>query len=318
MEKLYDDLLETGSYLNSMNTLYMKHTDNILCFGELLWDNLPTGSLPGGAPMNVALHLRRFGINSRLASSVGNDEKGTALVSFLSGEGLDTSLVQVHESLPTSEVKIQLDTSGNATFEICEPVAWDDIRLTQELITAMNQSKVLVFGSLASRHEATRKTLLELLKTNIIQIMDVNLRPPFIHRDVVEPLLNHSDIVKVNDSELDVISNWYDFSGTLEEKAQQFYSHLGLMILIVTRGENGALLIHDSRLYNHRGYKVKVADTVGAGDAFLAGFLAAFCDNKSIPEMLIDACAIGAFVASKPGANPKYNRTDLLRFLEEV
>ena len=66
----------------------MKKNDKVLCFGEVLWDNLPSGPLPGGATMNVALHLSRFDINSTIASSVGNDPKGESLKDFLAESGL--------------------------------------------------------------------------------------------------------------------------------------------------------------------------------------------------------------------------------------
>jgi len=97
----------------------MNNKNQILCFGEILWDNLPSGAVEGGAPMNVALHLSRFGINSSIASSVGNDKKGTDLISFLSKSGLRTDLVQVHKSLPTSEVLVFLDEHNTASYEIC-------------------------------------------------------------------------------------------------------------------------------------------------------------------------------------------------------
>lgn len=287
----------------------------VLCFGEILWDNLPSGPLPGGAPMNVALHLKRFGISSVIASSTGSDEKGAKLVGFLKNAGMDTSYIQTHATLPTSEVLVHLNEKNNATFEICEPVAWDDIQLTPDLEGVLKSSQAIVYGSLASRNPSTRETLGKLLDSDILRIMDVNLRSPFDKQEIVTPLLKKADIVKLNDDELVKICDWFNIKGDFGACASDLYKLLNLKTLIITKGEHGASLIHDGTLYSHPGYKVKVADTVGAGDAFLAGFLAAFFDEKIMPEALAEASAIGAFVASKPGAVPDYTATDLQAFL---
>jgi fructokinase len=293
----------------------MNNIDQVLCFGEVLWDNLPTGPLPGGAPMNVALHLKRFGLKSIIASSVGYDQKGRDLESFLIQSGMDTRLIQVHPSLPTSEVLVKLNEKNNATFEICEPVAWDEIRLTPELAGEVKKSQALVYGSLASRNSFTRNTLNSLLESDLLRIMDVNLRPPFNKREIVIPLLSKADIVKLNDDELVTICGWYNLDGDFNTRSFGLSNLLNLKSLIVTKGEHGACLVHDNKLYYHSGYKVKVADTVGAGDAFLAGFLAAFFDGKDMNTALTEASAIGAFVASKPGATPDYTRQVVIEFI---
>ena len=139
--------------------------------------------------------------------------------------------------------------------------------------------------------------------------MDVNLRPPFDTKEIVKNLLSKSDIVKLNDEELITISEWYQLAGTMDER---IISLSGLLLklktLIVTKGKNGASVLHMNQLYSHSGYKVTTADSVGAGDAFLAGFLAALFDGKEISQALKEACAIGAFVASCPGATPLYTK----------
>ncbi|MBK7214026.1 MAG: carbohydrate kinase [Bacteroidales bacterium] len=292
----------------------MTRFEYILCFGEVLWDNLPTGALPGGAPMNVALHLEKLGIRSFIASSIGNDEKGRGLLNFLEHAAMDLQLIQKHDSLPTSEVKVYLNSAGNATFEICEPVAWDDINLSDQLLGKCIDAKALVYGSLASRNESTRNTLLKLLEQDVLKIMDVNLRAPFDKRESVEPLMKKADILKLNDDEMFKIGAWYGFEGSLEEISKKFFTLLGLKILVVTRGEQGALLVAGDSVYSHPGYKVKVADTVGAGDAFLAGFLSAYFEGTDMATALDKACAIGAFVASKSGATPEYQGEDFDAF----
>lgn len=296
----------------------MNDNNQILCFGEILWDNLPSGPVEGGAPMNVALHLSRFGIKSSIASSVGNDKKGINLLAFLKQSGLRTDLIQVHKWLPTSEVLVFLDEHNTASYEICAPVAWDEILLTQELIEEAKASTAIVFGSLASRGAISKNTLSALLNDqNILKIMDVNLRPPYDTEETVKPLLEKSDIVKLNDDELMKITGWYQISGTLEESILSFGNLLDLETLIVTMGKHGAYVLHKDELCYHQGFKVETEDSVGAGDAFLAGFLAAFFDGKNLNTALTEASAIGAFVASQPGATPNYTREVIKRFIPD-
>lgn len=290
----------------------MEQKKQILCFGEILWDKLPTGRKAGGAPMNVALHLNRFGIPSVVASSVGNDADGNDLMDFLVKTGLSTRLVQRHPDLPTGEARIKLDAENNATFELVEPVAWDHIEPTAELAAEAAGSRAIVFGSLVSRNEYTRNTLLSLLNNDLLKIMDVNLRPPFDREAVVKMLLEHADIVKLNDDEMMRISDWYGMEGSLRERMEAFRTFYGLATLIVTRGKNGACLIHHGIYHEHSGYRVQTVDTVGSGDAFLAGFLAALFDGKDMTVALTEACAVGAFVATRAGATPEYNRADLM------
>jgi len=226
-------------------------------------------------------------------------------------------LIQVHKSLPTSEVLVFLDEHNTASYEICEPVAWDGIALTPILEAEVKASSAIVFGSLASRNATTRNTLIKLMENNILKIMDVNLRPPYDTEANVKPLLEKADIVKLNDEELMKITGWYNLSGTLEERIKSFGKLLNLETLIVTMGKNGAYVLHKNELYHHKGFKVETEDSVGAGDAFLAGFLAAFFDGKDLNTALTEASAIGAFVASQPGATPNYTREVIKRFIKD-
>ena len=290
----------------------MQNNTQILCFGEILWDNLPSGAVAGGAPMNVALHLHQFGIEALVASSVGDDVSGEKLIDFLKDAGMDVRLVQKHSSLPTSQVLVKLDENNNATYEICEPVAWDDIKLEDELAKEASKSKAIVFGSLSLRNPETKETLLKLLENKMIKIMDVNLRAPFIDEGTIRLLLSKSNIVKLNDDELIIITDWFGYAGTQQERMQQLYEALKLDVLITTRGSKGACLIAQGENCEHQGFKVKTVDTVGSGDAFLAGFLAAMFEGKKMQRAITEACAIGAYVATQAGATPKYSKDEIL------
>ena len=290
----------------------------ILCFGEILWDRLPSGAKPGGAPMNVALHLNAIGLDAAIASSVGNDEAGQQLIDFLQNAKVDTSLVQTDKKLPTSEVLVHLDKNNNASYEICEPVAWDNIQLNDDLSKKAKNSGLIIYGSLASRNKTTRETLLNLLDNDALKLIDVNLRQPYDKQEVLEQLLAKSDIVKLNDDELRTFAGWNGIkSDTEKELIKWFVQHYKVEMLCVTRGEKGAAMFYENKLYQHPGFKVNAVDTVGAGDAFLAGLVAAFLQNKPASNALTFACATGAFVASKAGATPEYDMNEITAIMTQ-
>ncbi|WP_321343714.1 carbohydrate kinase [uncultured Draconibacterium sp.] len=290
----------------------------ILCFGEILWDRLPSGAKPGGAPMNVALHLNAIGLDAAIASSVGNDEAGQQLIDFLQNAKVDTSLVQTDKKLPTSEVLVHLDKNNNASYEICEPVAWDNIQLNDDLSKKAKNSGLIIYGSLASRNKTTRETLLNLLDNDALKLIDVNLRQPYDKQEVLEQLLAKSDIVKLNDDELRTFAGWNGIkSDTEKELIKWFVQHYKVEMLCVTRGEKGAAMFYENKLYEHPGFKVNAVDTVGAGDAFLAGLVAAFLQNKPASNALTFACATGAFVASKAGATPEYDMNEITAIMTQ-
>lgn len=287
-----------------MNLLPLK---KIVCFGEVLWDMLPAGPQPGGAPMNAAIHLKRQGLDPILVSSVGNDTEGAALKDFLTAEQLNLKFLQETDVLPTSKVIVSLDADKNARYEIVEPVAWDNIQYSDELERLAGDAGLILFGTLASRNATTRDTLLRMLEqTPAVKLLDVNLRPPYDDRELVEAFLHRADFVKLNDDELHRVAGWNGKSGTDEMLMRWLSDHYNCADVCVTRGARGAFLLKDSRISGHKGFPVVAADTVGAGDAFLAALIASLAKGGTPESALTHASATGAFVASKEGAVPLY------------
>jgi fructokinase len=279
----------------------------IACFGEVLWDMLPRGAQPGGAPMNVAIHLKRQGINPWLVSRIGRDAEGEKMKQFLIDSELNLQFIQTDTDLPTSKVLVHLDLHKNATYEICEPVAWDNIQPSDNLEKLAEETDLIVFGTLASRNEATRNTLMQFLqKSTAVKLLDVNLRPPFDRRELVEDFLHKADIVKLNEEELAKIALWNGVSGNEAELIQWLAEFFNCLAVCVTRGPHGAALLMENRITEHPGFIVNAVDTVGAGDSFLAGLIARLSGGSSPEKALEYACATGAFVASKNGAVPEY------------
>lgn len=285
---------------------------NILCFGEVLWDMLPTGPKPGGALLNVAIHLIRQGQTPKLVSKTGNDTPGMELISFLTKAGLKQELIQIDGTLPTSQVNIHLDEKKNATYEICEPVAWDNIRPNNKNMEAAKTADLIIFGSLASRNKTTRETLFLLLEqSQAIRLLDVNLRPPYDKPDVIKEMLKRANFIKLNNDELDIIAGWHNKKGTEKELIHWISELYQCSTVCITRGENGAALLMNNEIHEHQGYKVEALDTVGAGDSFLASLIAHLAQNDSPQKALQYACATGAFVASQNGAVPLYSAKEI-------
>jgi fructokinase len=280
---------------------------SIICFGEVLWDMLPGGTKPGGAPMNVAIHLTQQKQHPILISKVGNDPDGDELLKFLKESGMDIRFIQKDLKLPTSKVLVHLDENKNATYEICEPVAWDNIKIYDLDISLFTKADLIIFGSLASRNQTTRNTLFQILhQTEAQKLCDINLRPPFDKKENIEALLEKSDFVKLNDDELKIIADWNYIKGSEKEIILQLSKKYNFPSVCVTRGKNGAILYYKNQFIEHPGFSVKAVDTVGAGDSFLSSLIANLMQNKSPEKALEKACATGAFVASKMGAVPFY------------
>lgn len=279
---------------------------SVICFGEILWDLLPTGKMAGGAPMNVAYHLNNFGLPTSMISRIGKDENGVEILQFLKEKGVHTHLVQTDAFYPTGTVKVKLDNQGSPSYDIVKPVAWDYINIDLANAKAVQQAKAFVFGSLAARGNRTHETLFNLLEEAKLKVFDVNLRAPFYSRILLEQLLAKADIVKMNDEELALIGGWY-FDKTMEvDLAEKVKEHFNIEIIIVTQGSKGAFLRNEkNEVLTVKAKKVKVEDTIGSGDSFLAGFLYQYLHNEPLIVCLDFAARTGALVATMRGGTPK-------------
>ncbi|NRA47586.1 MAG: carbohydrate kinase [Phaeodactylibacter sp.] len=289
---------------------------SVVSFGEVLWDMLPSGKKAGGAPMNVAFHLANFGYNTRLISRVGKDELGRELLNFLDNKGIDHKLVQEDTEQPTSTVQVTLDEQGHASYEIVQPVSWDFIAPSEAAIQAVSEAQALVFGSLGARQEGTRSSLLQLLSHSPLNVFDVNLRPPHYTTERLKHLMQLAHLVKMNDEELDIIAEEYTDNQEEAEKMLAVLNAHDLKGLIVTKGSEGAAWMGAGGQYLQEPvFPVEVADTVGSGDAFLAGFLSQHLQGKPLPECLTFAAAAGAVVATHSGGTPQLSQDDIHTFL---
>jgi fructokinase len=278
----------------------------VVCFGEVLWDILPSGPLPGGAPMNVAYHLKKLGANPALITKIGLDHYGEKLVNILAASGVDTDFFYVDYEHPTGLVYANANDHQEVVYDIVFPSAWDYIEWKEEMNKIIRSAAYFVFGSLTSRNKTSRDTLAQALESAKTKVLDINLRPPHFHRSTVEFLLEKADILKMNISELELITGWFSHFQTIEDRMKLMQEQFDIRTLIVTMGGDGAIVYHEGTFHRHAGFKVQVTDTIGSGDAFLAGFLHQLLNRASVEDALQFASGIGAFIATHSGACPEY------------
>lgn len=288
---------------------------DIICFGEMLWDVLPTGKQPGGAPMNVAVHLKNLGANPQIISRIGNDELGQELLTFITEKGLSTALIQQGETHLTGVVKANVTDKNEVTYKIVQPVAWDYIQYNETLEKAVEKADLFVYGSLAARSTATADTLFQLLRKARLKVFDVNLRAPHYDQITLEHLFNYADIVKMNAQELTLVSKWYQLDSNEEKAIAGLATRFGLQTICVTKGEHGAVLWTNEQFYRSGGFQVEVKDTIGSGDSFLAALLTYLLQGKPPQESLQFACATGSLVATYRGATPFISTIEIQSFL---
>lgn len=286
-----------------------KNTDlNTVSFGEILFDVFGEEKKVGGAPLNLALRMRSFGFPVTMISAVGNDDDGQNLKKYISDNGVEVNTILTNPTHETGLVQVYLNEKGSATYDIKFPSAWDFIQINDNVKTSIQDADILFFGSLACRNDVSKNTLFELIKSNseMYKVFDVNLRKPHYEINVLKSLMDTSDFIKFNDDEILEIASGLGFSSdSLEDNMSFISENTNTKAICVTRGKHGSILLWENRWYYHSGYVVEVVDTVGAGDSFLAALIAKLMIDKDPQEALRFAGAVGAIVATHPGANPK-------------
>jgi fructokinase len=289
---------------------------DFFAFGEILWDCLPSGKHAGGAPFNVAAHLAQLRARVALISAIGRDPLGDEILQVARDKNVNVDFVgRVRIGLPTGTVVATLDEKGNATYELVQPAAWDEIKVSAQALTAVAKARALTFGSLAGRSPYNIEQLGRLLEVRgPLKFFDVNLRPPFVDLPLVIDLAKHADVIKLNDGELGKLAVWLQTGEvrastprTPDQVAQAcaaIADATNVARVCVTLAEEGAALWNGGNLVTAPAPKVTVRDTVGAGDAFMAGLMIGLTSDMDARRVLENACRLGAFVASHYGATP--------------
>lgn len=287
----------------------------IVGLGEVLWDDLPTGKMLGGAPSNFAYVSTRLGNHGIVASRVGMDDDGREIIEKLGAVGVDVSHIQIDKENPTGIVSVTLE-NGQPSYKIIESVAWDFLELNDDWRELAETADAVCFGSLAQRNAESYQTIhnfLSYTKLESLRIFDVNLRQNFYSDDILRESFTAANVVKLNHEELPKVCELFEIEGANEkEKAKNLYQYFDLNFLCLTRGANGSLLISGDETDEHFGIKIEIADTIGAGDAFTAALTHGILREWSLKEISEFANKTGAFVASKTGAMPLFNENILI------
>lgn len=275
-----------------------------LSIGEVLWDIFPDYKKPGGSPANVAYHLHSLGVKSLLLSRVGKDKNGRELLKFLTQKGIDCTLIQKDNNHPTGIVKVQFN-DGEPYYSIDEPSAWDYIELTDKLEKEINSLDAICFATLSQRNVQTKTTIQYLLSKvpiSCLKVFDLNLRPPFVDKELVISSIQNSDIIKINEHEFKKLNEWY---GT-KNFVQVLLKNDPAKIILLTEGERGSSMFTSDETIHEDAYPISDnGDFVGVGDAFLACFT--FLKLKKTPShrILNLSNQYAAYVASQKGGMPQ-------------
>lgn len=279
----------------------------VVGIGELLWDMLPKGKRAGGAPINFVYNATQLGADGYAISAVGKDALGDEIIAELEKSHIHHVLER--NDYPTSVVEIELN-NGIPTYTIVEGVAWDHLAATPKEIAVVEKADAVCFGTLALRSPQTRASILTLLKhvpQKAFKLFDVNLRSNYFSKELIDELLQEANVFKINDEEMVKVQKLFGLNLSDEEICHWFIKKYDLRYLIFTAGEKYSIVYAAN---GEKSYldtpKVKVADTVGAGDSFSAGFVMGLLTGKSMSEAHKQAVATAAFVCTKNGAWPKY------------
>ena len=280
----------------------------ILGIGELVWDVFPSGKQLGGAPVNFAYFAKELGAEAYPVAALGSDELGDEAMEVVRPSGLKLDFIQ-RNSLPTSRVLVTTDEEGVPQYEIVENVAWDAMECTPEILDLASQADVICWGSLAQRSRKSRESILAMVDAapeNCLRVFDINLRQKFYSKEVIEESLKRADILKLNEDELPVVSEIFAVEGSEADQIAHIIKRFSLRSIIYTQGAVCSEVYDVSGLVSRMDTpKVKVADTVGAGDSFTATYVTSILLGKTPAQAHELAVKVAAYVCTQNGAiNP--------------
>jgi fructokinase len=289
----------------------------VISIGEVLWDVIDGHEFLGGAPLNFSISAQRLGNEAAFVSAVGQDARGALALESIRAHGLSAEFIQTLPDHPTGTAVASMDASDSATFQIIRPAAYDFLNLDETALQRLAATRIdwIYFGTLAQTAAGNEALLRRLIGVAPAarRFYDMNLRDGQWSLALVQRLSALATIVKLNESEAETLFRIGHGSETFSlEGFCEFWSRAyGIELICVTLGESGCAVWSGESLQIFPGVAVKVIDTVGAGDAFSAGFLRGFDRGWSIEQAAAFANALGALVASRAGATPAWRLEEL-------
>ncbi len=282
----------------------MERKFKVAGIGELLWDVLPSGKQLGGAPFNFAYHAGQLGCEPYVISAIGKDEAGAEILQKTDQLGIYSGYIQ-ENSYSTSTVTVRLDKNGHPEYTIHEDVAWDYMIWHNDMNELSEKLDAVCFGSLAQRNPVSAKTIysfLEAVKPSCLKVFDINLRQQYYNKENINKSLQLANVLKLNDEELPVLSGYFNLNGNVDDQLNLLIEKFNLEYIVYTMGSKGSIIITPGDYSVMEAPKVKVRDTVGAGDAFTATFTAGLLQKESLAEIHKKATEVAAVVCTQIGA----------------
>ncbi len=231
----------------------------------------------------------------------------------------DATQIQSDIEHPTGTVSVDI-IGGQPEYIIHQPVAWDFLEFSPEWQALAPRADAVCFGSLAQRSKTSCDTIHAFLAATYpecVRVFDVNLRKPFYSAEVLDRSLQSATILKLNDAEVPEVvgllglgsyprqpDNAEPDQAHLLEAAHALLSTFPLQLICITMGGYGSLLVSRDAFDRHHGFPTKIADTVGAGDAFTAAMVDAYLQQAPLRVLNEAGNRWGSWVASQKGAMP--------------
>ena len=306
----------------------------ITTIGEILIDMTQTGTdangnaifaaIPGGAPANLAVCARKLGAETAFIGCVGSDPFGAILKNTLLHYGVDASALQTTDNADTTLAVVTVDPHGERSFAFCRKPGADTQIDRAKALEAASRAEILHFGSVSLAAVACRDTIVSAVKrakeNGALITYDPNYRASLWSGEaeaieVMRSVLPLCDIVKISEEETLLLSGY-----EAPEKAAEALIEHGVKLVIVTLGANGAYWRYGRDSGTVPGFKVKVADTNGAGDTFFGAFVSRIAKHGGLngltPERIERyvryANRAASITASRPGAIPAMPTEDEL------
>lgn len=300
----------------------------ILCSGEALIDMLPRTSTggesvfapyAGGAVFNTAIALGRLDVPVSFYSGISTDLFGQQLADTLAQSGVTSDLAH-RSDRPTTLAFVTL-TDGHASYAFYDENTAGRMLTPEDLPAIGAEVEALFFGGISLMVEPCASAYEALCRREAahrVTMIDPNIRPSFIkdedrYRTRISRMMEVSDIVKLSDEDL----AWLTGTTTIEDGVARLLEGDGPALICITKGSEGVTGYTNSLTVEVPANKVDVVDTVGAGDTFNAGFLAALHDRNALTKDAVRAMdedtiraalSLGARAAavtvSRAGANP--------------
>lgn len=278
----------------------------VVGLGELIWEAQPGGDTLRGSAANLVYYAKSLGARGTVVSAVGRDAQGNDLIAQLRALDLSTDYITLDPARPTAVQSALFRQQEAATPSGAEGVAWDHIPFREESVDLVQRSNAICFGTLATRNIDSRATVRKLLESALpgcLRLFDVNLRPPFYTRDSLEQLLEYTDVLKLNEDELPVITDLLHIPGSMKERMEALLNLFALDAVALTRGARGSVILTPGLLEVHHGVRIdERVDTAGAGDAFTAMLALGLLDGWPLSEISYRANQLAAYVCTQAGA----------------